>query len=928
MSEKCGVISIYSLTCYMERLKKRLRYLAKKRTRQIRKEETKKLNDMFKKYQKRVYTKFQNILDDDPDDLKPIYKEKGQNETRKYFEDPQAVVTFWSSLWEANDTGSPHVAWLQEFRDEFAKIVPEVYEGNLDVTNKICFTAIKKKKNWTAAGPDKIVNYWWKKLRSVQQTCTVLFFKVINVTSCIERWLTEGRVALIPKEGEWSEANQRPITCLNTMYKWITSILLLFHKEHLKKYKLLQIDQRGAREKTAGTVNNLMIDDVVLRDAVLHRRNLFCYWIDVKKAFDSVSHGWLIEMLLIHRFPTKLVNLFKTIMKNWSVKIKIPVKDGEELSRTIHLLNGILQGDSYCPDLYTLTMNVVSWRIRASEGYTMSKPITRKITHTLFIDDLKGYVMTLIKLIYMLNLIYKYMKDAGLYWNPKKCKFMGLKRGKFHVFDNITLEDGTVIKCLKEGDDYEFMGVPQNIKMNVEELASELLKIVQRRSYIIWSSNLSDVNKCKASNQFVNSAVEYFLWAIKFPINSVREMDTAIRKSMNENGCKHTNQINDLNYIPRRKGGRGLSCLEETYKNTKIKLVIKLMESNDQRLDIVKEFHKIHSETNSYSVITEASNYATEVGLHMQLVDENLVIKDVEKDDILGNDVNIISKLLRRKREQNHVTTMVSSKWQGVNLQHRIDDENVKKDYFDWLSNWSSCPSGVVIEFFLFFYQLLPTKCYTKFRSNEVIEDTICRLCGKDQESAKHIISNCEHLAKSLYKTRHDNAFKCFVWPLLEQFGMITKCPPWYSANTVKPHYIKDGCQFYWDSPEYTGRDEEAEHPPRPDGKLIIDGEEKKMIYLLEITIPWMESRKEKYDFKCNKYKQIISSLKFENPGFEVDQVTLVMDVFGGYDKELLTNIGKVIEEKGTVATIVKNMQKSVISSVANLSRTFKIRTK
>ena len=52
------------------------------------------------------------------------------------------------------------------------------------------------------------------------------------------------------------------------------------------------------------------------------------------------------------------------------------------------------------------------------------------------------------------------------------------------------------------------------------------------------------------------------------------------------------------------------------------------------------------------------------------------------------------------------------------------------------------------------------------------------------------------------------------------------------------------------------------------------------------------------------------------------------MDVFGGYDKELLTNIGKVIEEKGTVATIVKNMQKSVISSVANLSRTFKIRTK
>ena len=72
---------------------------------------------------------------------------------------------------------------------------------------------------------------------------------------------------------------------------------------------------------------------------------------------------------------------------------------------------------------------------------------------------------------------------------------------------------------------------------------------------------------------------------------------------------------------------------------------------------------------------------------------------------------------------------------------------------------------------------------------------------------------------------------------------MITKCPPWYSADVVKPRYTKDGCQFLWDSPEYTGRDEEAEHPPRPDGKLIIDNVTEKKIYLLEITIPWIENR-------------------------------------------------------------------------------------
>ena len=36
-------------------------------------------------------------------------------------------------------------------------------------------------------------------------------------------------------------------------------------------------------------------------------------------------------------------------------------------------------------------MNLVSWVIRSTEGYVLSKPISKKVTHTLYIDDLKGY---------------------------------------------------------------------------------------------------------------------------------------------------------------------------------------------------------------------------------------------------------------------------------------------------------------------------------------------------------------------------------------------------------------------------------------------------------------------------------------------------------------------------------------------------------
>ena len=107
------------------------------------------------------------------------------------------------------------------------------------------------------------------------------------------------------------------------MYKWLTSILLIFNNKHVNKYQLLQIAQRGSKQGcAAGTVNNLPIDDTVMRMSC-YIRNLFCFWIDVRKAFDSASHSWLIKMLKTHRFPRKLVTIFISIMKSWSAYIEM-----------------------------------------------------------------------------------------------------------------------------------------------------------------------------------------------------------------------------------------------------------------------------------------------------------------------------------------------------------------------------------------------------------------------------------------------------------------------------------------------------------------------------------------------------------------------------------------------------------------------------
>ena len=87
------------------------------------------------------------------------------------------------------------------------------------------------------------------------------------------------------------------------MYKWFTSCLLVQTDQHLDEYNLMECAQRGARVGCGGMVDNLLIDRTVTLDCHWGRRNLSMAWIDVKKAYDSVDHGWLNGVMLLHRFP-------------------------------------------------------------------------------------------------------------------------------------------------------------------------------------------------------------------------------------------------------------------------------------------------------------------------------------------------------------------------------------------------------------------------------------------------------------------------------------------------------------------------------------------------------------------------------------------------------------------------------------------------
>ena len=118
-------------------------------------------NNSFKNNQSRVFNAFKDIINSDKECELPVFKEITKE--RKFFTDPNEVIEFWKALWCKQDEGNPEAEWLDEYATLFEEKIPRINSEELIIEDDDIDKAIKKKRNWSGTGPDKIVNFWWKK---------------------------------------------------------------------------------------------------------------------------------------------------------------------------------------------------------------------------------------------------------------------------------------------------------------------------------------------------------------------------------------------------------------------------------------------------------------------------------------------------------------------------------------------------------------------------------------------------------------------------------------------------------------------------------------------------------------------------------------------------------------------------------------------
>ena len=138
-------------------------------------------------------------------------------------------------------------------------------------------------------------------------------------------------------------------------------------------------------------------------------------WIDVRKAYDSFDHDWLCAMTYVHRLPIWPGDFIRKLCASWNTRVVATTRQGRGTSRKIRFVKGLPQGNALCPRLFILCLNPVAWRLRATEGHRLSKPIGVKVTDLLYIDDLKVFAASESKLNRVLKETRRAMQDIGLH---------------------------------------------------------------------------------------------------------------------------------------------------------------------------------------------------------------------------------------------------------------------------------------------------------------------------------------------------------------------------------------------------------------------------------------------------------------------------------------------------------------------------------
>jgi hypothetical protein len=419
------------------------------------------------------------------------------------------IKDFWETMWnkrEDESNGADLDKYLVEHLsgEEPLNVFPTFEEFQ---------EVIKWLPNWKAAGTDGIFNFFIKKFESLHYPLYTVIKRICLENQSESDWFYKGITYLIPKGIPKKGSDFRPITCMSNLYKLTTKCVTKVMQAIVENRDLLAENQLGTVRMVQGAKEQALLNLAINKH---YSNTLKTAWIDVKKAFDSVDHIYLIKCLEKYSFPPWILNFLKGIISKW----KLSIRSGSEEILEKSVERGILQGDSLSPLLFVLCIDPLSRQLNGKhQKVNVPTESGMYVTnHLLFVDDLKLMAESD-------DVLKQLMEETKEFF-----RVIGLEMNKDKSATNTTAcaEDATLLEGIQS---YKYLGITETACSSIsKETFIKVRDEIINRTKRLCESKLNSKNLFKGINEHAISVINYHVGALKLEPSEYSKLDDNIRK--------------------------------------------------------------------------------------------------------------------------------------------------------------------------------------------------------------------------------------------------------------------------------------------------------------------------------------------------------------------------------------------------------------
>ena len=467
------------------------------------------------------------------------------------------IREFWEKMWEKGECREE-----EKYENYLRMHDPGVEDQTVFPSWTEFEEMIRFLPSWKAAGCDGVFNFFIKKMDALHEHIYRVARSVCLDDQEQEAWFYKGLTYLIPKGVPTGGKDFRPITCMSNLYKLTTKCATRVMQLEVERRGLVAENQLGTVRMVQGAKEQVLLNLAVNR---ANRNRLATAWIDVKKAFDSVDHAYLIRCVECASFPEWITRFLKRIVGLWQLDI---MAGGEKvLEKKVN--RGILQGDSLSPLLFILCMDPLSRRLNMQHPkVAVTTPYGNHVTnHLLYVDDLKLIAESDEVLSSMMEETKSFFGSVGLEMN----------RGKSATNREVCASDAELLEGTQS---YKYLGIAEDgNSMPTTSMFGRIKDEVLRRAEALCKTRLNGRNMIRAINEYAISVINYHVGVLKLEPRDFQDLDQQIRMVLVHNGIHLQPACKERLYLPRAEMGRGLHSVEHRSEHMLLQLHNALAES-------------------------------------------------------------------------------------------------------------------------------------------------------------------------------------------------------------------------------------------------------------------------------------------------------------------------------------------------------------